>query len=258
MLFGGALLTTAALSYPPLSAWLTRFIRAEPLSIGLTPQQQAILAVVRKQTSATARILWEDRRGTPGMAQWTALLPLWTERAYVGGLDPEASIEHTTAGLVEGNLVGRPLGEWTDAELKEFCDRYNVGWVVGWSPRTVQRLSRSSLADAATSLPAPQPGEPAGLLIALRRKHNFALCGAARLIGADPQRIVLADVRPQRRATDDGRGHVVLSLHYQAGMRAVPSRVRLERAEELQDTIPFVRLVVADPVTRVTITWDKR
>jgi hypothetical protein len=130
--------------------------------------------------------------------------------------------------------------------------------VVCWSPRSCERLGRWAEAGAATTLPPLEGGEEAGLLIPLRRPHSYALCGTARWVGADVQRIVLDDVMPQRIAASDGRGQVVLSLHYQAGMRVAPSRVHLERAEELQDAIPFVRLVVSDPVRRVTITWDKR
>ena len=28
----------------------------------------------------------------------------------------------------------RPLAEWSDADLEEFCRRYNVGYVVCWTP----------------------------------------------------------------------------------------------------------------------------
>ncbi len=53
-------------------------------------------------------------------------------------------------------------------------------------------------------------------------------------------------------------GQIVLSLHYQAGMRVSPSRVRLEQAVDSQDTIPFVRLRMSERVGRIMITWDGR
>ena len=53
-------------------------------------------------------------------------------------------------------------------------------------------------------------------------------------------------------------GAVLLSLHYQAGLRVTPGRVRLERVTDSLDPIPLVRLVVKDPVARVTIVWDRR
>ncbi|MFO0842419.1 MAG: hypothetical protein U0797_08495 [Gemmataceae bacterium] len=47
---------------------------------------------------------------------------------------------------------------------------------------------------------------------------------------------------PSRVGGED-EGQVVLSLHHQAGMRVRPARVRIERAIDPQDAIPFVRLV---------------
>ena len=39
-------------------------------------------------------------------------------------------------------------------------------------------------------------------------------------------------------------GKVVLSLHYQAGMKALPARVQVEREIDPYDPIPLVRLKV--------------
>jgi hypothetical protein len=81
------------------------------------------------------------------------------------------------------------------------------------------------------------------------------LTGSADLLRADSRRIVLADVVPRHA---DGKGEVVLSLHFQSGMRVSPSRVHIEPAETYSpDSIPFVRLSVEEHATRVTITWDK-
>ncbi|HEY7314064.1 MAG TPA: hypothetical protein VH643_32235, partial [Gemmataceae bacterium] len=78
--------------------------------------------------------------------------------------------------------------------------------------------------------------------------------------------IVLGDVVPERGENDSPRGHVLLSLHYHAGMHVAPSRVHLEKCDPNKgkdllssgDRVEFVRLWVDEPVTRVTITWDKR
>jgi hypothetical protein len=253
-----AALAGAILARGPLAEWLPRLAQPEPLQVGLGQEREAVVAALRQGTTADARILWEDRRLPAGAPQWTALLPVLTGRAFIGGLDAEAAIEHTCGGLLEGNLAGRPLPEWTDAELQDYCDRYNIGWVVCWSPRSRERFTAWEGAAAGVPLPAEGSTQGPGLLVPLRRKPSFALRGAAVLVAADAQHIVLSDVRPQPSAAADGRGLVELSLHYQAGMRVTPSRVRLERAEESQDAIPFLRLVVDHPATRVTITWEKR
>jgi hypothetical protein len=75
-------------------------------------------------------------------------------------------------------------------------------------------------------------------------------------VGADADRVVLADVSP---AGGEGAPGVLLSLHHQAGLRATPGRVKVEPAEVVNpaDPIPFVRLRVDGPVSRVTLTWEK-
>ena len=87
-------------------------------------------------------------------------------------------------------------------------------------------------------------------LFAVARPHSFALKGRAVCLRADPQHVALADVQPED-------GQVVLCLHYQAGLRASPSRVQVERELDPYDPIPFVRLRVPGPLTRVTLTWER-
>ena len=81
--------------------------------------------------------------------------------------------------------------------------------------------------------------------------------GAATWKSADSRGILLTDVVPQA-VPGESAGQVVLSLHYQAGMRVRPTRIRIEPAFDLQDAIPFVRLRADEPVGRVFITWDGR
>ena len=59
---------------------------------------------------------------------------------------------------------------------------------------------------------------------------------------------------------------MVLSLHYQTGLRASPDRVALEPEQnsggltppDAGDLVPFLRLRVERPVARVTIRWQER
>jgi hypothetical protein len=233
--------------------WGQRLCRTEPLEIGLGSQREALVEAVQENTNDQARILWEDRRGPRHASRWPALLPVLTGRAFVGGLDSEAGIEHATSGLVDHRLAGRPVQDCSDAELDDYCRRYNIGWVVCWSDVSRERFSRWSSAGAAKSIPISASEDV--MLIPVRRKPSFALTGSVRWRSADNRRILLADLVP---AVADGTRQVVLSLHYQAGMRVSPSRVRLEPAMDSHDTIPFVRLRMSEPVGRIMITWDSR
>jgi hypothetical protein len=226
-----------------------RCIGTTPLQVGLGPEREALIATLLQHTTPDARILWEDQPGPRTMPRWTALLAERTGRAFLGGLDPEGHIEHSHAGFVRQKLAHRPIASWSDDALQEYCRRYNVGWVVVWSPAAVARLR--AWRDGAVELARLHDGEE-GWLFQVRRPQapSFALVGTARLIHADSRHITLADVVPE-----DGR--VVLSFHYQAGLRASPSRVQVEREPGLSDTIDLVRLRFAGPVARVTLTWDE-
>lgn len=252
---------------PALAAWATRFLDAGPFQLGLDADQQAILEALQQHTTSEARILWEDRATSPLVSHWTPLLALWTQRVYIGGLDSDVRIEHTTNGLADAVLMGRPIRDWSDDSLGEYCKRYNVGWIVCWSEAACERLGKWPRTKRTATLPPPGAGAPPGCLFTVRRdSYSYALTGSARWLSADTQRIVLGDVVPQRGGSDNnGKKPILLSLHYQAGMRVAPSRVLLDSCsiEPVNsvpgDARPFVRLWVEEPVTRVTIIWgDKR
>jgi hypothetical protein len=255
----GAQLWTGAVLLSVLTFWRS-LAPAEPLLVGLNPQQKAVLEALAKHTTPQARILWEDPPVRPSTSAWTALLPVLTQRTFLGGLAPRAAFDYAYADMVAPNLAGRPLAEWSADELADFCRRYNIGWVVCWSPAVAARFSHWQNADgqplaeqAATLPPDPATGEPstAGTLFRLRRPHSFILRGQARWLSADCERIVLGDVVPE-----DGK--VVLSLHYQAGLQVSPSRIQIERELDLHDPIPFVRLCLPGPVSRIILSWGQR
>jgi hypothetical protein len=190
--------------------------------------------------------LWEDQSRNELDSYWTALLPLLTDRFYVGGLDPSAVIEHAYAGLLDQKLAGRPLDNWTDTELDQFCRRYNIGWFVCRSRSAIARLRAWHGAELCGSTVATGKN----CLFRLRL-HSFAIKGQARLVCADFRRITVTDVIPED-------GVVILSLHYQTGMRVSPSRVQIEKEPDPNDPIPFIRLRVPNGVACLTLTWQNR
>jgi hypothetical protein len=245
LVLAGVLLLALGLDYRDTFVLASRCAGATPLVVGLSPDQVRTVAALKQQTTAEARILWEDRSGPPQAPHWSALLPLWTGRAYLGGLDADAGIEHAYAGFTDQVLMGRPIKDWTDAELDDFCRRYNIGWVVCWSPAAVERFRAWPEAQAL----APVQDQEAGCLFRLRRPRSFALKGQAHWLQADWRRIALSDLVPED-------GQVVLSLHYQAGLQVSPGRIQIERELDPYDPIPFVRLRLPGPVARLTLTWE--
>jgi hypothetical protein len=112
------------------------------------------------------------------------------------------------------------------------------------SPEAIARFRDYARARSAASL------EGFGPLFDLRAR-SFVLKGQARALQADPEKIALVDVFPE-----DGK--VILSFHYQAGMQVSPGRVQIEREPDARDPVPFIRLRMPDPASRLTITWDGR
>jgi len=220
----------------------TRSESAQPLTCGWRDSQQEIVTAIRTHTTTEGRILWE---ATTEAGTWTALLPWLTGRSYIGGIDPNNSIEPSACQLRSGSLMGRAIGEWSDDELENYCRRYNIGWVAAWKPETIARLKRWRLAATTCDL----LGEQRGVLYTIDRRLTFVLKGKARTFKADVGTVTLCDVIPED-------GEIVLSLHYQAKITASPSRVRVEREIDSQDPIPLIRLRVDGPVARITLTFS--
>jgi hypothetical protein len=241
----GAVLIAVAgfLGWPFLIAWAPRCARAAPLEIGLGRDRAALVNAIREHTDPNARILWQDGPGATSASRWSVLLPLLTGRSFVGGLDPSASIEHAYAGFTEQTLAGRPFADWSDVELDDFCRRYNVGSIICVTPAARERIHAWKMARQTGTVAGEVPRQLFSV-----GTHSYVLRGQARWLGADRQRIALADVVPEN-------GEVVLSLHYQAGMQAMPSRVQIEREPDPFDPIPFIRLRIPGPVPRVTLIW---
>ncbi|MCS6865509.1 MAG: hypothetical protein RMJ56_14955 [Gemmataceae bacterium] len=223
-------------------------LHTEPLIVGFTPEQHHLLQVLRDYTTPEARILWEAE--PQRQSHWSALLPLYTHRAYIGGLDIDAEIDHGYCALCNHFLNGRPLTEWSDEQLTAYCRWYNIGWVVCRGGRAAERWSRYPHAQPLVRL--VEGGQPV-VLFTIDRPRSFILSGQAHWQSADSRRIVLTDVRP------DAEGYVVLSLHAFEGLRVYPSYVQLQSQSEptIQPAIDHIRLKTHGPVPRITLRWEQ-
>jgi hypothetical protein len=229
--------------------WATGFAQLRPLEIGFTENRLAMLASLQEQTSEEARILWEVDADSMPATHWTALLPILTKRSYIGGLDLDMGIEHSALGLTAQGLAGRHLADWSDRELSEYCRRYNVGWICCSSAAIQNRLRKWPDAQLDTQFTDPSG---ANYLFAIKREgKSYILKGQAEWLRADSDRIALGNVVPDK-------GVIVLSLHYQSGLKVFPNRIKIERELDPLDPIPLIRLRVPGPTTCVTLTWERQ
>ncbi len=231
-----------AWNYQQAAILLRQGMAPKPFTLGLNSEQKSLINVIRETTRPDSRILWEEQPGN-SLSTWTALLPMHSQRAFLGGLDADAEIDHMYARMTSTTLAGRPLTEWTDSDLNDFCGHYNVGYVVCWSPATTARFRSWAEAEPAARLGG-------ATIFTLKRRRSFILKGKARLVQADADRIVLADVEPEH-------GDLVLSMHYQAGFHISPGPAATERVIDAHDPIPLLRIRLPGPVLRLTLTWGK-
>jgi hypothetical protein len=229
------------------------------LPMGFNEDQAALIRGLESKTTPAARILIEDiPPGSRADWNWTALLPRQIERSFLGGLDPDARFEHAYCGLLGGGLNGRVLVRWSDDELAEFATRYNVGWVVC---RHTDTLARWLALPGSRVVGEFHDGGPIHL-VQLARPHSFILAGQAKWEHADRRKIVLSDLVPIDAPNPDGGPIpvrvVVLSLHYQAGLKVSPNIVSVERVPNADDPIPLVRLRMPSPLSRVVLSWENR
>jgi len=224
-------------------------VAADPLLIGFTDEQAELIDTLKQKTTPEARILWDEAVGDRTAWNWSALLPLLTDRAYLGGLDPESGVEHSYCAMCSRELTGRILNQWSDADLEAFCRWYNVGWVVARSPAAVERWAKYPAARPVARL---TEAGAAVVLYELQRPRSYILSGKAKWESADPNRVTLTDVVP------NADGEVQLSLHNLEGLRVSPSSVRVEPMPDPtgRDPVHHVRLRLPGPVPRVTLVWE--
>lgn len=203
-------------------------VATDPLLIGFTPEQRQLIALLNEHATPEARVLWDETSNHRPGWNWSALLPLQTNCAFLGGLDPEAGVDHSYCAMCSRLLTGRSLSEWSDAELMAFCRWYNVGWVVARSPATIERWGRLVwfvLTDQTlTALRNAKVPEP--VLIKLSALKDKALSredfqkGLAKVLTQDETKQfqdtilnqTMAKAKPIARLTEDGQPVVFYTL----------------------------------------------
>ena len=268
-----------------LPGTVKKLVGRRPLAVGIAPEMTTIVEWLRTNTDGSPRILFEDQlqhpraRTDPESTHWTPLLPLLLgrdSRQFIGGLYHMAFIRHNRmASFGDFRLGDQPIDQWSPRPLRAYCDLYNVGWVVCWSPLSRFWFDRMAAATRVATFPRygtpglPTAGEPyqaevmgrlSGRGVALGylgegdthyavyrldRPRSFALRGQARVVAVDFNRIELADVVPHE-------GSVLLSLHWIDGWRTdPPARIGPEHVP--LDPADFVRIDLPGPVPRLVI-----
>ncbi len=279
----------AARDWPIFRAAGIALAHRRPLVVGVPPEGRLLVDWLRANTDLSARILFEDQLRLleptdPESVHWTPLLPAMLgadARLFIGGLYQTAFIKHhEMAAFGDFTLGDRPIDRWTPAEVEGYCGRYNVGWVVCWSPLSRFWFDRFGPAKRVATLPRhSSPNRPvsanehewdamirrSGLAVARRsmiegegnyaiyrldRRHSYFLRGSGRVVAVAPNRIELADVEP------DG-GVAVLGLHWLDTWRSDPP-VTLKPEPSPPDPVDFVRIEAKARIPRLILSNSYR
>lgn len=237
----GILTVVAVILSVPLKALGKTVVRHDALQIGLTEELRGTVEELRRVTTTEARILWEEDADS---LAYSPLMPWFTGRFFMSGLGACGHVEHAACGMAEGKLEGRPLSEWSDRELADYCRRYNIGWIVCRTDPAITRISNWNVASATGA------DVPLGRLFEVRQARSYVIVGQGRVERCDHNLLTLVDLVPEQ-------GQVVLSFHHHIGIRPSVDQVTVEKEPQLHDPIPLIRLKVPNSMARLTLRWEE-
>jgi hypothetical protein len=207
-------------------------------SAGTDTQAPALLAWLRDQTDSEGRILHEETDRLSHQyygSHLAAVIPLRTGRLLAGGPAPHAHVVENSLRFIARTLRGRPINAWSDGELHEQLARYNVRWVLCWSPAAKQRFARLP---QSTSVGVYDKFQ----LFRLETQPSWFFQGGGRL-QIRGRRIVLSQLEPEQ-------GAVAIMFHWLETLRTDPPRP-LEPYPVEGEPAPF--LLVRDAPARLEI-----
>lgn len=291
-----AVLTTSALGLAVLAGLgflipdTARFIASSlvdppKLVVGYRPEMLALVESIRERTDLSGRIMLEDQlrlfeATAPESTHWTPLLPALLapeQRQFIGGLYHAAFIQHHKAtSFGDFHLGGRILTDWSILDLSDYLDRYNVGWVIAWSPvtrfvfdrfpgasrideiprfvtrglivpaaeRQWQAIADRSGADLANRY--LREGGQNYVVYKLDRPRTYFLAGGGELVSSGPNRLEFRNVSP------GPDGAALLSLHWHKTWQTDPP-CSLERVSMPGDPVDFVRIHLPSEVPSLVL-----
>lgn len=195
----------------------------------ISPEVREIVEWVRKETPANGRVLFEESGDETGFiydgTYLSSLLPHWTGRQLIGGPINLYNDRHHFAEFHSGLLFKRDIASIPSEQLAAYLRLYNIGAVVAFHPRSVQRLQ---------SLESISVDRRLGDLHLM--KVNQPLTWFHK--GEGDLKAALGKIE-----IENVRGpEVVLKYHWIEGLRANPPAT-LVPEKLLDDPIPFIKVV---------------
>jgi hypothetical protein len=205
----------------------------------ITPSQDDLAVVAWLSANAGG-----ERRVMIERWQLGAIVPWRTGLEVIGGPYPLVWLQHNFTNFAflsgielpeEVRLFGRALADFTPEQLRLYLDTYNVGWVIAFTPESVETFQRA---------PWLRPVARVGR----HRIFESADPATAFLKGAGSVRVEYGAMH----VTNASRGELVLKYHWAPFLTTDPPQ-EIAPHVVLDDPVPFIRLP-ANPVSDFVIT----
>jgi hypothetical protein len=216
----------------------TEFTARLQLRSQFIPELKAIVDWIDRETPADARLLFEESGDETGFVYdrtyLSSFLPYLTGRQLIGGPINLYNDRHHFAEFHSGKLFQKEPQPISDSELRNYLRLYNIGAVVAFDPRSIQRLQ--SIPGLVTVEQRIGPIH----LMKVNQPLSWFQVGEGS-VKAGYNRLELSGLKGNE---------VVLKYHWVDGLRAVPP-TRIEPVQVADDPIPFIKLV--NPPAAVTL-----
>lgn len=190
----------------------------------------AIVEWINDETPANGRLLFEESGDESGFVYdrtyLSSFLPYLTGRQLIGGPINLYNDRHHFAEFHSGKLFHKEPQAIADSELRNYLRLYNIGAVVAFDPRSIQRLQTIP-----GLIRVEQPIGPVQLM-KVNQPLSWFLTGEGN-VKAGYNRLELSELQGDE---------LILKYHWVDGLTAEPT-VRMEPIHIADDPIPFIKLI---------------
>ena len=195
----------------------------------LTSSAIELIEWIKKNTSKDGRILLEDSCWQSRHAYWgthlPALLPIYTNREYIGGPLPQFFMIHHFAEFHDAELFGKLINDMSSEKLKDYFELYNIKWIICFLSNSREYFdSHPEIVSKLTKIDK-------FYIYVVKREPNFFLQGKGTVI-SDYNKLYLKDVSP---------GNLIIKYHWHDTLKTKPER-KIEKINLMDDPVGFIKI----------------
>ena len=205
------------------------------------PELTAIVDWINRETPGNARLLFEESGDETGFVYdrtyLSSFLPYLTGRQLIGGPINLYNDRHHFAEFHSGKMFHKDPRAMSDAELRNYLRLYNIGTVVAFDPRSIQRLQ------AVPGLVTLEQRIGPVHLMKVNQPLSWFLSGEGN-VKAGYNRLELSELKGDE---------LILKYHWVESLTAEPS-VHMEPIQIADDPIPFIKIIHPPSTLKLRVT----